>query len=243
MVALALAALFGQAAAAAEITLLSAGAVEPGIVSAVAAFEKQTQHVVKIAFNTVPQIRDRVTKGARADVVVATPAVLDEFGKAGLVEKERASVGRVSMGVAVRAGSRVPDVSSSEALKRTILAADTLAYTRGSSGLYFEGLLKKMGIEDQIRSKVRRYDTGALVFEYVLSSKGHDIGVGQITEIRLYREKGLQLVGPLSPDVQNQTSYDAAAMPTASNPAAAREFVRFLASSAAKALFTAAGIE
>lgn len=244
MVALAVAAtaLLGQAAAA-ELTLLSAGAVEPGIRSAIAAFEKQTPHVVKITFNPVPQIRERIAKGERVDVVVATPAVLDEFAKAGKVDKERASLGRVGMGVAVRVGARVPDIADGEALKRSILAADSVIFTRGSSGVYFEGLLKKMGIYDRIQSKIARYDDGEAAFESLLRGKGNDLGAGQVTEIRQYREKGLQLVGPLPPEVQNLTSYSAASMATASNPAVARDFVRYLGTPAAKALFTAAGIE
>ena len=140
--------LLGQAVAAAQITVLSAGAVEPGLKAAAATFEKQTGHVVTISFDTAPQIRARVGGGERWDVVIVPPAVLDEFAKAGKVEKERVLVGRVGMGVAVRAGATVPDIANVEALKRSVLAADSLVFSRGSSGVYFEGLLKKMGISE-----------------------------------------------------------------------------------------------
>ena len=108
---------------------------------------------------------------------------------------------------------------------------------------YFEGLLKKMGIADQIHGKVTRYDEGAAVFEHVLKGKGSEVGVGQITEIRLFSNKGLRLVGPLPADVQNFTLYAAASMTAGSNTDAARDFVRYLGTPAAKALFVAAGIE
>lgn len=79
--------LLGQAMAAAEITVLSAGAVEPGLRAAAAAFEKRTGHVVKISFATAPQIRTRVAGGETWDVVIVPPVVLDEFAKAGKVKR------------------------------------------------------------------------------------------------------------------------------------------------------------
>jgi molybdate transport system substrate-binding protein len=235
--------LLGRALAAGEIAVLSAGAVEPGLKAAAAAFEKQTRHVVKITFNTVPQVRTRVDGGERADVVIATPAVLDEFAKAGKIEQARAPIGRIGMGVAVRTGAAAPDIASGEAFKRSLLAVDGVVFSRGSSGLYFEGLLKKMGIADQIHGKVTRYDEGAAVFEHVLKGKGNEVAVGQMTEIRLFRDKGLRLVGPLPADVQNYTSYAAAPMTAGSNAEGARDFVRYLGTPAAKALFAAAGID
>ncbi len=231
-----------RALAAGEVAVLSAGAVEPGIKAAAAAYEKQTGRAVKITFNTVPQVRARIDGGERADVVIATPAVLDEFAKAGKIDKERAAIGRIGMGVAVRAGAAAPDIANGDAFKKSLLAVDGVVFSRGSSGLYFEGLLKKMGIADQIHGKVTRYDEGASVFEHVLKSKGSEVGVGQITEIRLYRDKGLRLVGPLPADVQNFTLYAAASMTPASSTEG-RDFVRYLGSPAAKALFASAGIE
>jgi len=235
--------LLGQAMAAAEITVLSAGAVEPGLRAAAAAFEKRTGHVVKISFDTAPQIRTRVAGGERWDVVIVTPAVLDELAKAGEVEKERVTVGRVGMGVAVRAGAPAPDISNVEALKRSVLAAESLVFSRGSSGVYFEGLLKKMGIYEQVEGKITRYANGASVVEHVLKGKGNEVSFGQITEIQLYRDKGLRLVGPLPAAVQNYTSYAGAPMAAQANAEVARAFVRHLGSPDGKALFAAAGIE
>ena len=235
--------LLGQAMAAAEITVLSAGAVEPGLRTVAAAFEKQTGHVVRISFATAPQIRARVDGGETWDVVIAPPAVLDELAKTGKVEKERVTVGRVGMGVAVRGGAPAPDISNVEALKRSVLAAESLVFSRGSSGLYFEGLLKKMGLYEQVEDKIKRYDDGAAVVEHVLKGKGKEVSFGQITEIRLYRDKGLRLVGPLPAEVQNYTSYASAPMTARSNVEVARAFVRHLGSPAGKALLAAAGIE
>jgi molybdate transport system substrate-binding protein len=235
--------LLGRAMAAAEITVLSAGAVEPGLRAAAAAFEKRTGHVVKISFATAPQIRARVDGGEMVDVVIVPPAILDEFATAGKVEKERVIVGRVAMGVAVRAGAPAPDNKNVEALKRSVQAAESLVFSRGSSGVYFEGLLKKMGIYEQVVGKITRYDDGASVWGHVLRGKGNEVSFGQITEIRLYRDKGLRLVGPLPAEVQNYTSYAGAPMTARSTMEVARAFVRHLGSPEGKSLFAAAGIE
>jgi molybdate transport system substrate-binding protein len=152
-------------------------------------------------------------------------------------------IGRVGMGVAVRAGAPVPDISSAEALKKSVLDADSLVFNRASTGLYFENLLKKMGVYDQVEKKTTRYADGAAVMEHVLKGKGSEIGFAPITEILLHRDHGVRLVGPLPAEVQNYTSYTAAVMAGAPAAGAAQELVRYLSTPAAKAMFVAAGIE
>ena len=245
VVGLAAGALLGHATTAAEIdiTVLSAGAVEPGLRPASVAFEKRTGHTVTIAFAPAPQIRTRIAAGGTWDVVIAPPAVLDEFAKAGKIENERVMLGRVGMGVAVRAGAPVPDISNVEAFKRSVLAAESLVFTRGSSGVYFEALLKKMALYEQVADKITRHEDGESVMAHVLTGKGTEVSVGQLTEIRLYLDKGLRLVGPLPADVQNYTSYAGAPMTARANAEVARAFVRHLDSPDGRAMFAAAGIE
>src|SRR5216683_5890236 len=228
-------------AMAAEISVLSAGAVEPGLRAAAAAFKKQSGHDVTIAFNTAPEIRKRIAGGDSFDVLIAPPAALDEF--AGKVTADRANLGRGGLGVAVRPGAPVPEISSSDALKRSVLEADSIVFNRASSGIYFENLLKKMEIYERVQAKTTRYADGASVMEHVLKGKGREIGFGPVTEILQHREKGLKLVGPLPPEVQNYTSYSAAPMTAAANAELARSFVRYLGSAEAKALLAAAGVD
>lgn len=235
--------LLGQATTAAEITVLSAGAVEPGLRPASAAFEKRTGHTVTIAFAPAPQIRMRIAAGEAWDVVIAPPAVLDEFARAGRIERERVTLGRVGMGVAVRSGAPVPDISNVEAFRRSVLAAESLVFTRGSSGVYFESLLKKMNLYEQVAGKISRHEDGESAMGHLLQGTGKEVGVGQLTEIRLYLDKGLRLVGPLPAAVQNYTTYAAAAMTARANADVARAFVRHLGSPDGQALFAAAGIE
>jgi len=228
---------------AAEITVLSGGAIEPGLHAAAAAFEKQTGHTVKITFNTTPQIRKRVGAGETFDVVIVPPAAVKDFAAAGKVEAGGVDVGKVGMGVVIRPGAPVPDIANAEAIKRTVLEAESIVFNRASSGLYFEGLLKKMGVYEQIESKAARYATGADVMEHVLKGKGKEVGFGPITEILQYKGKGLRLVGPLPAEIQNLTAYVAAPMSAGANKETAQAFVRFLGGPVGKPLFVAAGIE
>jgi len=147
------------------------------------------------------------------------------------------------LGVAVRPGVPTPDISSINALKRALLDADSLVFNQASTGIYFESLLKKIEIFAQVAAKTTRYPDGASVMEHVLKGGGREIGFGAITEILLYKEKGLRFVGPLPADVQNYTTYSAAPMTAGVNIDLARKFVRYLGDPAGKKLFVAAGIE
>src|SRR5689334_4603672 len=149
-------------AQAAEITVLSGGAVEPGLNAAAAAFQKETGHTVKLTYNTTPQIQKRVGAGETFDVVIAPPAAMKGFAAAGKADEGGVNVGRVGMGVVVRPGAPVPDISSAEAIKRAVLEAESVVFNRASSGIYFENLLKKMGIYEQIEPKAARYVTGEI---------------------------------------------------------------------------------
>jgi len=232
-----------QLAPAAEITVLSSGAVEPGMKAAAMAFEKETRHTVKIAYNTAPQIAKRVAAGDSFDLVIAPPGAIKEFAQAGKVDGGGVDLGRVGSGVAVRPGAPVPDISSADAIKRAVLEADSIVFNRASTGLYIENLFRKMGLYEQIESKTTRYPDAGAVMEHVAKGKGREIAFGPITEILLFKDKGVHLVGPLPAEIQNYTSYVAVPMTAGTNKDAAQAFMRFLGGPAAKTLFVAAGIE
>ena len=233
---------------AAELAVLSAGAIEPGLKAAAAAFDKLTGHVTTIVFHTAPQLRQRMQANPAFDVVIAPPAVMAEFAAASKLAETRANVGRVGMGVAVRDGAAKPDISSADALKRTVLEADSLVFNRASTGLYLEGLLKKMDVWAQVESKSSRYLDGASVMEHVIKGgekgvvSGREIGFGAITEILLYQGKGLAFVGPVPAEVQNYTSYTAAPLASGTQQALAQQFVAFLSGPVGKPAFVAAGV-
>jgi molybdate transport system substrate-binding protein len=228
-------------AQAAELRVLSAGAIEPGLKAAATAFEKQSGHTVQVTFNTAPELRKRMEGNPAFDVVIAPPAVIGDFAAARQLDAARANVGRVGMGVAVREGAPLPDISSADALRRLVLEAESLVFNRASTGLYLESLLKKMEVYAQVEGKTTRYPDGAAVMEHVIKGKGREIGFGAMTEILLYQGKGLKLVGPVPPEVQNYTSYTAAPLASGQQQALAQQFVTFL-SGPGKPLFVAAGV-
>ena len=235
-------------AAAAELRLLSAGAVELGLTPALAAFERESGHVVRVEFAAAPALAARFSAPPGHDAVIAPPAVLDALAKAGAVGSERIPVGKVGVGVAVRPGVAPPDIGSVDALKQSLLAAESVAFNRASTGLYVETLLARLGIADAVNAKATRHPDGASVMKHLLASgRPNEFGLGAITEIVLFKDQGLRLVGPLPAAVQNYTSYLAsAAAPPPADPAraeAAAALLRFLASPRARRMFADVGIE
>jgi molybdate transport system substrate-binding protein len=231
-------------ASAAELSIISGGAVEPGVAAVVELFRKDTGADVKVRFATAPMILQRVGGGEAADVVIAPPAVIDELAKAGRLDGAgRAAVGRVGVGMVVRDGAPKPDVSSTEALKRTLLDARSVVYNKASTGLYLEKLFERLGVGAEVRAKETRFPDGASVIEHVIHGAGGEIGFGAITEIALYRDKGAQYIGPLPAGAQNYTSYAAAPAVAPADGADAAAFLKFLGSPAARAAFLAKGVE
>ena len=176
------------------------------------------------------------------DVVIAPPAAMDAFAGAGKLAETRANVGRVGMGVAVRHGVPVPDMSSADAMKQSVLAADSLVFNRASTGLYLEGLLKKMDVYAKVEGKTTRYPDGAAVMTHVIKGKVNEIGFGAVTEILPYQSRRLTLVGPVPAEVQNYTSYTAAPVASGKQQVLAQAFVTFLSGPIGKPLFVNAGV-
>src|SRR5262249_2485961 len=107
---------------------------------------------------TTPEIRRLFGEGAAPDVVIAPPAALDELAKFGKIDSAaQITLGRVGVGVVIRDGAPKPDISTTDALKRALLEADSVIYNRASSGLYIEGLLQRLGLAEKIQAKVKLY--------------------------------------------------------------------------------------
>ena len=238
--ALLLAAAFSHAA---EITVLSGGAVEPGLRPVVAAFEAATRHTVKVTFNAAPQIEHRIEAGEAWDVVIAPVARLDRYAHAGKVGSERAGVGRVGLGVAIRPDAPMPRIGDADAVRQAILEADSVVYNRASTGLLVEEMLRRMGLDAAVEPKAQRPRDGAAVMEHLLHGHGREIGFGALTEILLFKERGLRFVGPLPPGLQAYTAYAAGLPAAGSRSDAARALLALLATPESRRAFAAAGIE
>src|SRR5881409_2363257 len=145
-------------AQAAEVKVLSAGAVRAIVTDLAEAFHQETGHTVTLAFGTVGVIRQKLTAGEPVDVVIMSDAAIDETARQGaVVPGTRTDIARTGMGVAVREGAPKPDISTPEALKRALLAAKSLVYVDpgqgATSGIHFAGVLERLGIADALRGR------------------------------------------------------------------------------------------
>ena len=225
------------------VRILSPSAVHSSLEAIVDTFLRQGGGEVKLTFETAPTLLKRITGGEAADIIIAPPQVMDELVRMGKANPHgRFQLGRAGVGVCVRAGAPLPDVSSTEALKRALLEAESVFHTQASSGAYVAQLLERLGVAAKIRGKIRSYHDAQETFTHQLNSKGRDIGFGGIPEIQRWHGRGLRLVAPLPPDIQNYTAYLAALMADPPNQDGARAFFTFLASAAAKVILVAHGV-
>ena len=244
IIAAAIGAAFSASAVAAEIKVLSAGAVEAGLMHAAEAFKKASGTEVKIQYNTAPQIAKKLADGETADVLVAPPGLLDEQVKANRISADgRVMLGRVGAGVFVRADATAPNIATTEALKQALLSADSIVYNTASSGQYIAKMIDKLGIADQVKAKTTLYPDAAAVVTHVAKGKGNEIGFSPVPEIKMSEPKGVKLVGPLPAEIQNYTSYGASLMTASASQDAAKAFLAYLATPAAKQTLKSAGIE
>ena len=227
-----------------EIHILSAGAIEPGLLDAVEVFREQSGREVRITWATTPVIERRIAGGEKADVVIATKEAIDGFaGEKKIEGEECVALGRIGIGMVVRDRAPAPDISSVGALKYAVLDADSVVFNRASSGLQVERILGEMGIFDRIQAKTVRYSNGPAMMEHLLKGKGKEIGFGPIVEILMFGDRGLKLAAPLPPELQHYTEYVAAPMMAAPDGDGARLFTRYLDTPEARGLFAARGIE
>lgn len=228
-----------------SLKVLSAGAVKTGVAKVAQDFERATGTRVAVEFNTAPELRKRVAAGDAADVIVAPPAAMEEFQKSGkIVPDSRGFVGRSRMGVVVHAGASSPDVSSKAAFTKTLGAASAVVHNKASSGIYAATLLEKLGLKETLGARIVVVDTGSAVMKTVAEKGPGAIGLAQISEIMVMIEKGcaVKLAAPLPDEVQNVTSYEAAAFASSRAPEAARKLAASLTSDAARKIFAATGI-
>src|SRR5262245_2723873 len=201
---------FANAAGAAELKVLHAGASTELVQAVVPEFEKQSGHKVERKRDTVGALTKLIEGGEPFDLCVLTTAAIDELIKKGKVAAgSRTDLVKVGVGVVVKEGAPRPDISTVEAFKQAVLNASSVAYidpgAGGSSGIYVAQLLERLGVADALQSKTVLVPGGA-VAEYVARGEA-ELGIHQISEI--LPVKGTVLVGPLPKEIQNYTVYAA----------------------------------
>jgi molybdate transport system substrate-binding protein len=232
------------AASAAEIRVLTAGAFKPVVTAVVADFEKQTGHKVSVDNDTAGALVRRINGGEAFDLVVLTPGALEPLAKDGkVVAGSVQRLARVAIGVAVKRGAPLPDISTVDAFKNALLAARAVAYidpaAGGSSGIYLAQWFEKAGIADHIKPKAVLVP-GGLVAQRLINDQA-DIAIHQISEILAV--PGAQLVGPIPAEIQNYTVYAGAIASAARDADATRALLAALASAKTRQVLREKGME
>ncbi len=232
----------GAAANAAEIKVLSSNALKTTLQELRPQFEKATEHKLVITFNAAAMLKAEIEKGAPFDVAILDAPAADDLIKQGkLVAATRTEIARSVAGVAVRKGAPKPDISTTDAFKRALINARSIAYVeQGGTGIYLKGLLERLGIAEQLRAKTKLLPPSNPA-AFAVANGEAEIGMTQISEILPYA--GAELVGPLPAEIGLHTVYPAAVATGAKEPEAAKALIKFLAGPAAAPVLKAKGLD
>lgn len=226
---------------AAEIRVLSTQATEEAYRELVPQFERASGHKVTTIFTGTLDANKRLAAGESYDLLIMSAPSIDEHVKAGKVAAgSRVDLAKSGVGVGVKAGAPKPDISTTEALKKTLLAARSIGYSTGPSGVYVIGLFQRMGIADEIKPKLKQTPTGVFVGSIIASGEA-EIGFQQVSELSHFA--GVDYVGPLPAEVQRFTTFSSGILAGAKEADAARELVRFITAPAAGSAFKKRGME
>jgi molybdate transport system substrate-binding protein len=235
--------LAAQAATAAEVKVLTAGAFKQVLVALAPRYEQETGNKVVLENDPVGTLVKRIEGGEAFDLGVLTPAAIKELAAKGKFAAAGTSVARVGVGVVVKAGAPVPDISTVDAFKKSLLAARSVAYidpaAGGSSGIYVAALLDRLGIAAEIKPKAK-LKKGGYVADLVASGEA-ELGLHQISEILAV--KGVHQVGPLPAEIQNYTTYAAAVGAQAQHAEAAQALLKRLTGPEAEPVLKERGME
>jgi molybdate transport system substrate-binding protein len=227
---------------AAEIRVLASNGVRAALEELAPAFERETGNKLAIEFGLAAVLKRQIEGGAPFDLAILTNAGIDDLAKQGKVDgASRGAIARSGVGIGIKKGAARADIGSADALKRTLLSAGSISWAKeGASGVYFAGLLQKMGIAEQMKPKVRLADSGAEVGKLVA---GGEVQYGVILVNELMAAPGVEVLGPLPAELQSYTAFHAAAASGSKNAPAAAALIKFLRTPAAGAVFKAKGQE
>ena len=231
-----------MSASAAELTVISAGAVRGVIGGMIDDYSRQTG--IKFKFTTGPTglLRDTIASGAPADLIIASGPLMAELEKTGkMMPGSRVDLGRIGLGVVIRDGMPAPDVSTPEALKETLLRAQSIAHTDpklgGTSVIHLMKIADGFGIADDVRKKGVNATGGNDAVAKVAKGEA-ELAIVLVSEIH---DKGAKLVALLPETLQLWTVYSAAIPMNSTDPKNARAFVDALTGPALRHRWTQSG--
>ena len=219
----------------AAMEILCTNGVKSVMLDLIPAFERAGNTKVATTWGSTNALLKDLESGAGGDVAILTAEAIDALIKQGkAVAGSRVDLARSGIGVAVRKGAKRPDIASPEALKRALLAAKSVAHSKtGLSGIYFPTVLSRLGIANQMTSKIVIPDPGTPVGEVVAKGDA-DIGIQQISE--LLPVPGIDIVGPLPEPLQKITIFSGGVLTAANEPDGAAALLKFVAAESPRLL-------
>ena len=229
-----------------EFRVMTSGAFTAAYLALIAQLERLTGKTMVTVTTSVGtgenSIPNRLKRGEAADVVIVADDLLREFVRDGFILADtHTPVARSGIGMAVRAGAPKPDISTIEALKRTLLQAKSIAYSASVSGHYLTTeLYQRLGIAEQVMSKSRLIGGGERAGAVVARGEA-EIAFQQMSE--LLPVPGIAHITPLPPEVQKIAVFSAGVAASSTNPDLARSMIQFLVSPDAAGAITKSGLE
>lgn len=237
-------ALCAQASQAAEIKVYSTIGVKGALEALIPQFEKQSGNKINITWSLVSSLTKKAHEGDVPDVLVVSRAGIDSLAKDGKIAPGSVTLGSSNFAFGVKQGAPKPDISTVEALKKTLLAARAVGYTNpsagGTSGVYFAKMIEKLGIASEIKAKSKFPPPAGFVGTLLTSG---EVDIAFQTKPELTTTPGVDVVGPPPGDL-GQTNVFAAGVGAASaNSEAGKALLKFLTSPEAQAVFKAKGLD
>jgi molybdate transport system substrate-binding protein len=231
-----------SAAQAAEIRVLCSNGLQAVMENLAPQFERTSGHKVVVTFGLAAGFKQQIEKGEAFDLAVLTPPMIDDLIKQGkMAADSRTVIARTGLGLMIRAGAKKPDVSTTDAFKRSLAGAKGIAFAKeGASGVAFTATIERLGIAESLKSKLKPTSTGEEVNDLVVKG-GADFGVLPLSEI--VRVRGAELGGMFPADVQTYITMAAGVSSSAKQGAAARDLIKFLTSPANLSTLKAKGME
>jgi len=233
----------GGARAQSEITLIAPGGIRAAIEQLIPGFEKKTGHKIKATFGSGLGTKRQVAKGEAFDVPIVQPPYPEVLSSGNVVANTATPLASVALGLAVRQGAPKPDISTPDAVKRTLLGAKSVSYPNAAggaaAGVTFDEMLKKLGIAQQMESKLKRAQGGARAMEMVAKGEA-EIGFTFVSEMN---EPGIEIVGAMPKGIATPTSLVGFVSAHAKDPAVAKALLEYLSSPDAGAAYKAQHME
>ncbi len=204
-------------------------------------FEKATGHKVTTTYSGTLDVKKRIAGGEHFDILIMASPDIDEFVKSGvLAAGSRVDLAKSGVGAGVKAGAPKFDISTTEALKKTLTDVKSIGYSTGPSGNYLISLFERLGVTDMVKPKLKQTPTGVFVGTLVASGEV-DIGFQQVSEMSQFA--GVDYIGPLPADVQRYTVFSSGIRADTKVADPAKALVKFLTAPDAAPVFKKRGME